>query len=61
MGSEAVSVTGEGGTELSHSLAAGVIKDEAGVAVPGVDEDEEGSVLSLFLFEELQLLKLELS
>lgn len=44
MGSEAVSVTGGGGTELAHSLAVGVIKDEAGVAVPGVDEDEEGSV-----------------
>lgn len=41
MGSEAVSVTGEGGAELSHS---GAIKDEAGVAVPGVDEDEDGSI-----------------
>jgi hypothetical protein len=61
VGSEGVSVIGEGGTELSHSLAAGVIKDEAGVAVPGVDEDEEGSVWSLFLFEEQQLLRLELS
>lgn len=44
MGSEAVSVTSKGDTELSNSLAAGAIKDEAGVAVPGVDEDEEGSV-----------------